>query len=196
MQQNNTEQKKSLSWSDPNAAGKQTPGVEWGSMPATMSMVKRVAAAVAATVVLVALVVWSVSALRAGRQDGIANTAATSNAYGADTTAAGSDATDTVSGSSLLTIVPQSAGMSVSVAGLSVTTPTWVVVYEDVAGKPGNTLGAALVFPGQNAVTVSLLRATVSGQTYLVGEASTEAGSHVYSRSTEKLGGWATFTAQ
>jgi hypothetical protein len=43
------------------------------------------------------------------------------------------------------------------------------VVYESKIGVRGNALGAALFFPEGGDRTINLLRATVAGQTYLVG---------------------------
>ena len=68
---------------------------------------------------------------------------------------------------SLSIMSPQPAGASVAVSKAIVSAPTWVVVYENKEGKPGNALGAALFFPEKQAGTVSLLRATVSGKSYL-----------------------------
>ena len=48
--------------------------------------------------------------------------------------------------------------------------PTWVVVFENLGGKPGNALGAKMVFPGDTSGTVDLLRGTTAGQSYFVGE--------------------------
>lgn len=63
---------------------------------------------------------------------------------------------------------PQPAGMSVAISKAIVSAPTWVVVYENKEGTPGNALGAALFFPERQAGTVELLRATVPGRSYLV----------------------------
>lgn len=87
----------------------------------------------------------------------------------ATTTAGGMSAAEAGSGSTAaLTIEsPQKAGKRVEVAHISVNAPTWVVVYEDRSGKPGNALGARLFFAGQSSGAVDLLRATTAGTSYL-----------------------------
>lgn len=68
---------------------------------------------------------------------------------------------------------PQNAGLSVAVAKVNVTKPTWVVIYDNNAGVPGLALGATLFYPvsmgGETSGTISLLRNTFAGKTYLVG---------------------------
>ena len=66
----------------------------------------------------------------------------------------------------------QDAGLSVQVSGVVVEKPTWVVVRESRNGEAGNVLGAKLFFPasqgGASSGKITLLRATVSGQKYLI----------------------------
>ena len=64
----------------------------------------------------------------------------------------------------------QDAGFTVSVAVAAVTSPVWVVVYENRNGGLGNALGAKLFFPESTDGSVNLLRGTISGQTYFVGQ--------------------------
>lgn len=78
---------------------------------------------------------------------------------------------------------PQKAGESVDIANASITKPTWIVVYDDSAGKPGNALGAKLFFTSGPGI-VTLLRSTVAGKTYLVGK-YVDNGDHKYSKSTD-----------
>lgn len=78
----------------------------------------------------------------------------------AGATAVGSDASFTIPS-------PQAAGTSVAVAKAVVAAPTWVVIYENNDGKPGNALGAALFFPDHQTGTVELLRSTTPGRSYL-----------------------------
>lgn len=66
---------------------------------------------------------------------------------------------------------PQDAGLHVIVSKVTVPVPTWVVVYENHNGQPGNVLGAGLFMTGTTGGTVDLLRGTLSGQTYFVGKA-------------------------
>jgi hypothetical protein len=85
------------------------------------------------------------------------------------------------SDASQLTVpTPQTAGASVTVSNIIVSNPTWVVVYEDNNGKPGNALGAALFISGRTNGTVDLLRNTIAGETYLVTEAQ-DSGNHMFS---------------
>ena len=103
---------------------------------------------------------------------------------GADMTGVpGTTTTTTTSGSSALAVAsPQAAGLSVTITSATVSQPTWVVVYESLNGKPGRALGATLFFPENNGKggAVSLLRATMPGQSYLVGE-NIDSGDHVFS---------------
>ncbi len=79
--------------------------------------------------------------------------------------------TDSVSslgtGVGLQILTSQGAGMSVAVEKATVSVPTWIVIYEDRDGKPGNALGAGLFFPENKGGVVELLRATSPGKTYL-----------------------------
>jgi hypothetical protein len=75
----------------------------------------------------------------------------------------------TIGNEALVVPSPQDAGLLVMVTSASVTSPTWVVVYESQNGVRGNALGAALFFPGGGAKNVNLLRATQSSKTYFVG---------------------------
>jgi hypothetical protein len=89
-----------------------------------------------------------------------------------------------LSATSPLTVpASQKSGTTVVVAGLTVEKPTWVVVYEDRAGKPGNVLGAKL-FTGGGSGTVTLLRGTTAGRTYYVGLA-TDNGDRKYSKTKD-----------
>ncbi|MDB5224653.1 MAG: hypothetical protein JWO43_275 [Candidatus Adlerbacteria bacterium] len=163
-------------------------------------------------VILLALIIWAVVAMRAANNGSTSATGSstvvmTGGETSTTTTASG---TGTAGGVTLpatgtepsatsgdLVVGNQPAGNSVKVSGLTVSTPTWVVVYDENNGKPGNVIGAAMVFSGQSSVSVSLLRKTVSGHTYMVGLSSTNNGSHTYSKSTTKpLNVWSSFTAQ
>lgn len=62
---------------------------------------------------------------------------------------------------------PQPAGKSIKVDKAIVSSPTWIVVYDNKDGKPGNALGASLFFPEKQSGTVTLLRATMPGKSYL-----------------------------
>lgn len=72
-----------------------------------------------------------------------------------------------LSGKNTVDVENQSAGNIVTISSVELNQMGWVVVHEDVGGKPGNVLGAALVFAGEhNAVSVELLRKTEKGKTY------------------------------
>ncbi len=81
---------------------------------------------------------------------------------------------------------PQTAGLQVAISHVSVTRPTWVVVYESRGGQPGNALGASLFFDStQNSGVVDLLRGTLPGQMYFVGE-SIDDGDRIFSLQNDK----------
>jgi hypothetical protein len=83
---------------------------------------------------------------------------------------------------------PQGAGSSIAVSKVNVTKPTWVAVYDNNAGVPGNALGATLFLStavgGQTSGTIELLRPTVSGKTYLVGQ-QLDNGDYTFSRTSD-----------
>lgn len=103
---------------------------------------------------------------------------ATTNTQGAST--------GTSSSGSLTLTSPQDAGFAVMVSDIAVGVPTWVVVYDNVGGKPGNVLGARMFFPGDKSGTVTLLRATNAGQTYFAGE-YVDNGDHSFSKQSDTL---------
>lgn len=90
----------------------------------------------------------------------------------------------TAASSGALTIGSQSSGSAVAISNVSVSAPTWVVIFDNSQGKAGNALGAAMFFPGQKSGTVELLRATVSGQSYLAGE-YVDNGDHTFSKQSD-----------
>ena len=108
------------------------------------------------------IIAWGYSALRSPQEA----------ASTADTNTSSDTSTALISASGLgLTIAsPQIAGNSVAVAKAAVSAPTWIVVYENNAGQPGNALGAALFFPENQGGTVELLRGTSAGKSYLATE--------------------------
>ena len=108
------------------------------------------------------IIAWGYSALRSPQE--AASTADTNT--GSDT----STALISASGLGLTIASPQIAGNSVAVAKAAVSAPTWIVVYENNAGQPGNALGAALFFPENQGGTVELLRGTTAGKSYLATE--------------------------
>ena len=109
-------------------------------------------------------IAWGWTALRSSK---------TTESTATPTTEEGSTTTNSTvapaqgSDPSLTIMTPQSPGTSVSVEKAIVASPTWVVVYENNNGKLGNALGAGLFFPEKQSGTVELLRATMSGKSYL-----------------------------
>jgi len=107
------------------------------------------------------IIAWGYSALRSPQEASTADTNTSSDT---------STALISASGLGLTIASPQIAGNSVAVAKAAVSAPTWIVVYENNAGQPGNALGAALFFPENQGGTVELLRGTTAGKSYLATE--------------------------
>ncbi len=140
---------------------------------------KRIISLIVACIVIIGLIVWALVAARKSE----APTSSTTATSTVSTTATKSDANQSVvsAGSDALTIPsPQDAGLQVAVSNVVVTNPTWVVVYENNNGEPGNALGAGLFVDGRDSGVVYLLRGTLPGQSYFVGE-SRDDGDHIYS---------------
>lgn len=92
----------------------------------------------------------------------------------------------TATGATALTIPsPQDSGMQVAVASASVLQPTWIVVYDNVNNQPGRALGAELFFPTTKSGAIDLLRGTLPGQKYFVGE-SVDDGDKIFSPQNDK----------
>ena len=89
-----------------------------------------------------------------------------------------------MTGDELIVPSPQQAGQSVIVTQAAVSSPTWVVVYENQGGAPGNVLGAQLFYTSGPGI-VTLLRGTEAGQTYYVGR-SVDNGDHKYTKADDK----------
>jgi len=113
----------------------------------------------------------------------------------------GSEQKSTSSGAAPFAVADQKAGSDVAITGLSIKSPTWVVVHVSRGELPGNALGARLFFAGDKQGKVSLLRDTARGQTYFVG-LRPDNGNRTFSLTTDKpLVGqdgepvWATFKA-
>jgi len=85
--------------------------------------------------------------------------------------------------------VTGSAGTKVMVSNVSVTKPTWIVVYDNNNGVAGNALGAKLFAPvsqgGSTSGAITLLRATKTGQTYLIGQ-NVDNGDAKFSKQLDK----------
>lgn len=219
MSQNDKDNKQ-LSWSNPqnnsqqqgqqqNHANHNNQQHKQDAKPAAKPAVATVSAAstgrvskivgwLAVGVVAGVIVAWGATSLY--KHNGAATTAGSlQNASTSGSTDTTGDSTMT--GSGLLTVAsPQKAGLEVSVSGVNVSEPTWVVVHESRQGKPGNVLGASLFFAGNTSGTIELLRGTVAGQTYFVTERA-DNGDHKFSLSQDQLvltdgqPSWTTFSA-
>lgn len=122
------------------------------------------------------------AAAAATNTSGSSNTGA--SAPSGSTAAAAEPDASVAASAGALSIGSQPSGASVLVSGVSVSVPTWVVIFDNSNGKPGNALGAAMFFPGQKSGTVELLRATLAGQTYLAGE-YVDNGDHIFSKQSD-----------
>lgn len=116
-----------------------------------------------------------------GDKTGTATTTSTTSVRTGTTPTSTMSNSVTVSSIKGLGVSPlQDAGTEVSVSVEEVSAPAWVVVYESNNGKPGNVLGAGYMTPTIIANKVPLLRSTVSGQTYFIGQ-TTDDGDSTYS---------------
>jgi len=169
MPENNSNNQKQggLSWStpaqNPLPAQKPTAAPQVHVMPSKpASNSTKYIGMIVLGVIAGVIIAWGYSALRSPQE--AASTADTNT--GTDT----STALISASGLGLTIASPQIAGNSVAVAKAAVSAPTWIVVYENNAGQPGNALGAALFFPENQGGTVELLRGTTAGKSYLATE--------------------------
>ncbi len=79
-------------------------------------------------------------------------------------------------------VADQGAGMQVEAILSKVTTPTWLIVYDDDNGAPGWILGAGMVFPETGSqVVIDLLRPTIAGKSYFVGQSADMHSDHLFS---------------
>lgn len=187
MQENNTNHQKQgsgapkqtgLSWSTPASTNTNHGSIQKPSSPAKMptpvvsasssssaqgGMAVKYLGMIVVGLVAGVVVAWAWTSWRPSDTAQNAQTPSAENNLGVNTNtvpALGSDAALTI-------LSPQPAGTSVAVQKAIVSAPTWIVVYEDNNGKPGNALGAALFFPERQTGTVELLRATTPGKSYL-----------------------------
>jgi hypothetical protein len=155
----------------------------------------RMAGMFAAGVVVGLIVGWGWSSLRTtpadvavnenGTQTGAVATSGTNTGTPTGSAGGTNSGTSVSSGSTAgqgsLSVAAQAAGAAVAISSFSVGEPTWIVVFDNNNGVPGNALGAAMFFPGQSSGTIELLRATVAGKSYLVGE-YVDNGDHIFSK--------------
>ncbi len=211
--QQNGQPKPTLSWSQPvttntNGGNKQPqpqntqPRTSLPTTPATATS-SNTPWIIAGVVIVIALIVWGFNSGRKGSDEAAGTATTTDSTELTDTssttptgTTAGISTTTTAQGSSTGTPVtasaitgltissPQDSGLQVAVADVEVTSPTWVVVYEDTNNVPGNVLGAGLFTSDRKSGVVELLRGTLPGQTYFIGE-SRDDGDHMYSMTND-----------
>jgi hypothetical protein len=184
-------------------------------VPAASSTGKSVGLVVGGIIVGV-LLAWAFSAFRSGSANDTTTGTATSTASTTAKAPAAPTAPSALTGSSQaavtdtgivgttaanLSINSQAAGKTVAVSKAVVSKPTWVVVYESLNGQPGRALGASLFFSGTQTGSVSLLRATTAGKTYLA-TLQTDNGNRKFELHQDPMvtdGGkpvWVTFQAQ
>ena len=175
-------QKPSLSWQTPNTptnklaqADKQkssgsapAPKADKNQPQSISSMATYVGIFVAGLIVGV-LLGWGIVSSREGT-----SSTATTTSQGATTTNTNTNTGSTLGTGDVVISASQPAGPSVAVSKINVGKPTWVVVYDNNAGAAGRALGATLFLPtaagGESSGTIDLLRPTVAGTTYLVGQ--------------------------
>ena len=203
--QNNQNGKPTLSWSQPTQptqvtkpASAQTPPTSQPvqvpplkTLPAgTEKNAQKTIAIIGGIIVLCLLAVWGMVSLRHRPEVAVNNEGTTPTEEVApvgttaptETAVSQNSAPSVVEPSGALPVTvatPQPAGMSVAVSNVSVSVPTWIVVYKNNSGVAGNALGAGLFLPGGPVDAVPLLRATEAGQSYLVGE-SVDNGDRVF----------------
>jgi hypothetical protein len=154
----------------------------------TQSSVSRSVGIFAAGIIIGVLLSWGYGA--AVDRSITAGPNATSTTQGKQTTNNRSGAgiaigTDGTAQSSFTVEDPQAAGKKVTITKAVVSKPTWIVVYDDVDGKPGRALGATLFTSQKQSGTVTLLRSTTAGKDYLVGQLADD-GNKVFSLKSDK----------
>lgn len=182
--QNSGEKKAQLSWSQPPtnsaiktpAQIKPTPLQSAKTTPAGKSNTARNFVMAGIVVVIVVLGYMLFSNMGSDTEGGVATGNNQQAGTVSGTTVGGASLPD----GSLAIPSPQDAGLAVAISKVAVSAPTWVVVYENYNGQPGNVLGAALFTASRTSGKVDLLRGTMPGQTYFVGEARDD-GDHMFS---------------
>ncbi len=204
--QNN--QKPGLSWTQPNTNTTQNKTAPKTTPAAQSDSTGRVMGIIVGIVVVFALAAWGIVALQkrsasneisiatstnmvaSSTSDSDANTSITPTPTPTPTTTpvptpSTPAQTSPVGAATLSVASPQDAGDTVAFTNLSITEPTWVIVYETTNGAPGRILGAGLFFKGDTAGTVSLLRPTTPGSNYLV-SAAVDSGDRSFVKADEK----------
>ena len=194
--------KPTLSWSQPAAqkpistpppqAPKQMPPKQGGDKE--KSWLSSYAGIFAGGLIVGVIIGWGIHSMRSdevaiSKSSNQATSSTSTKSTSTKTNTSAAEGTNSNSDIGLTVPTPQASGLFVSISRASVSKPTWAVVYEDHNGVPGNALGAALFFPtsmgGLTSGTVELLRGTLPGHTYLVGE-SLDDGDKMFSSASDK----------
>ncbi len=169
-----------LSWSTPNQQAKQNPPVQkplvtpQKKVEVENSNTAKYVGMIVVGIIAGVLIAWAWVGLRSpGNGTTATSTATTTNGATSSTSTQSGVPTSTgtvgtISSQNFSVPSPQKAGRTLTVDRAVVSAPTWVVVYDNNNGKPGNALGATLFFPETTSGKVALLRATVAGKSYLV----------------------------
>ncbi len=204
--QNSNQPKSGLSWTQPTNST-QTKNTPPGSSSSkvvsaaaqTTDSTGRVIGIIVGIIVVFALAAWGIIALnKRSASNGVSTATSTSETIidtssktsisdtAPATTPVGAPATVAREGSATLSVASvQDAGGIVAFSDLSVSQPTWIIVYESTDGQPGRILGAELYFKGNTSGVVHLLRPTVSGKTYYV-SAAIDNGDKTFAKADEK----------
>ena len=192
--QGTNQPKSGLSWTQPASAATDSTQINQNKgtiKPTTLTSTPpadstgRVMSIVVGIIVVFALAAWGIVALNKHSASNGVSTASTTSETTSDTTNPAGTTTPTPAseiaqapvktaavGSASFTVPPtQNAGSSVLVENMTISQPTWIIVYESTNGTPGNILGASLFFTGDTSGMVQLLRATTPGQRYFVSAA-------------------------
>ena len=132
-------------------------------------------------------IAWAVTGDKKSSDTTNTSPTATSTTTGSTGTQTGTTSSNTqvsFPSGALVIASPQNAGLEIAVSNVVVQVPTWVVIYENYNGQPGNVLGAALFTKDRSSGAVDLLRGTLPGQTYFAGEARDD-GDHMFSMTND-----------
>ncbi len=181
-----------LSWSTPSQSASKFPSSTGGTTknlppaPEKSTPVATYVVMVVGGIIIGVLLAWGWTSLRSQNGEGVTTSTSTkTNTANTGTSGKVTSGITNIGQSDELTVPsPQKAGQSVVITQANIGAPTWVVVYEDRDGAPGNVLGAQLFFTSGPGI-VTLLRGTEAGETYYVGK-SVDDGDHKYTKATDK----------
>ncbi len=188
--QNGGEKKAQLSWSQPLTTSTQKtepqnkPGFTPSSTKKSQAPVQKSNTFRNVGIIVALLAVVGIGWATFASKSKAPETEKTAAAWNNSGNAAGTTTGSSLQDGSVTIPSPQDAGLEITVANVRVSVPTWIVVYENYNGQPGNVLGAALFTSGRTSGAVDLLRGTLPGQTYFVGEARDD-GDHKFSMAND-----------